>query len=681
MTSTEVNVTGRIGDQQARWRRFVFRRESQVLLDVVALLVALLLAYSIRFDFGPPFGRTWGYFFSHDFPVVGPKVIGLQVLMFYAWGIYKFVWRYVGLNEIRAFNGAFTSAALVLVAFRLGLPDSFRLFRVPLSVIAIYAVLGFGFTLGLRVTRRVFYERSEMRHRISPRAGGKGGDVSRSKPVLLVGAGKAGVLAARELVTRRRDVAVEVVGFVDDDTTKLGAVIQGITVLGTTGDLPDLTKRFKIDHVIITIAKAEKGEIRRIVEICERIPVRTRIIPGLFDILDGRVSVSAIRDVEIEDLLGRESVRLDDHELLGFLGGKTVMVTGAGGSIGSEIVRQLVRFEPERILLVERTEFALYEIHEELTRAHPDLSIVPLIADVCDAARIEEVFARYSPRVVFHAAAHKHVPMMEVNVGEAVKNNVFGTEVVGMAAGRSGVETFVLISTDKAVNPTSVMGCSKRAAELVVQELNHRQFDTAYVAVRFGNVLGSTGSVIPKFREQIARGGPVTVTDPRMTRYFMTIPEATQLVLQAAALGEGGEIFVLDMGEPVRIVDLARDMIALSGFEPEVDIDIVFTGVRPGEKLFEELGTAEDRVDRTRHEKIFVGRIPERPPSVVRQGLMRLRSAVEARDDRLIREALQSVVPEADLLEDGRRAAPRVEPRRSQTTGEGLQPVAVRELT
>jgi FlaA1/EpsC-like NDP-sugar epimerase len=249
-----------------------------------------------------------------------------------------------------------------------------------------------------------------------------------------------------------------------------------------------------------------------------------------------------------------------------------------------------------------------------------------------------------------------------------------------MAAGRSGVETFVLVSTDKAVNPTSVMGCSKRAAELVVQELNHRQFDTAYVAVRFGNVLGSTGSVIPKFRAQIARGGPVTVTDPRMTRYFMTIPEATQLVLQAAALGEGGEIFVLDMGEPVRIVDLARDMIALSGFEPEVDIDIVFTGVRPGEKLFEELGTAEDRVDRTRHEKIFVGRIPERPPSVVRQGLMRLRSAVEARDERLIREALQSVVPEADLLEDERRAAPRVE-QRLASGGEVLRPVVVRELT
>jgi FlaA1/EpsC-like NDP-sugar epimerase len=374
-----------------------------------------------------------------------------------------------------------------------------------------------------------------------------------------------------------------------------------------------------------------------------------KIIPGLYEILQGKVTVSRIRDVQIEDLLGREPLILEEGELAGFLAGRTVMVTGAGGSIGSELTRQVVRFRPSHLLLVEQAEFALFEIDRELRRLYPELSIVPLVADVGDEGRLQSIFETFRPEVVLHAAAHKHVPLMESNPTEAIKNNVLATKIAGELAGEYGAEAFVLVSTDKAVRPTSVMGASKRVAELVVQNLASR-FRTRFVAVRFGNVMGSTGSVIPIFREQIARGGPLTVTDPQVVRYFMTIPEAAQLVLQAGAMGEGGEIFVLDMGEPVRILDLAKDMASLSGLKPFEDIDIVFTGLRPGEKLFEELQLSGEAIAKTRHPKILIGKIQPYPAAAVERALHRLSEYSLNGQDGAIRTVLRDLLPEARLF-------------------------------
>src|ERR1017187_4935861 len=625
----------------------------QLLLDVSVLAGAFVAAYLLRFEFmlGPAERQRliWQL----------PVVVLLQLLSQRVWGIYKFIWRYIGLSELRAFVGAALTCLAVMLAFRFGLPDGTPDFRVPISVTFIDVGLAFTGTLGIRVFRRMLFESGE-REREERGHQDATGDVR----VLLVGAGKAGVMAAREI----RGGAMphlDVKGFLDDDVEKLGSVINGFRVLGTTAEIPRLVEDLGIDEIIITVARASRSQIRRIVSLCELTKAKGRIIPGLYEILGGKVNVSEIRNVQIEDLLGREAVKLDEKGLHAFLSGKTVMVTGAGGSIGSELVRQVVSFSPLRLLLVERSEYALYQIEEEMRRVWPTLNVVPLLADIGDGGRMRDLFGEYRPQVVIHAAAHKHVPLVESNVGEAGKNNVVGTLTTGELAGEFGAEAFVLVSTDKAVNPTSVMGATKRAAELVVQMLD-RRFDTAFLAVRFGNVLGSTGSVVPKFREQIARGGPVTVTHPEMRRYFMTIPEAAQLVLQAGALGEGGEIFILDMGQPVKIVDLARDMIHLSGLTPGEDIEILFTGMRPGEKLFEELGTSADLVDRTRHEKIFVGKIPQMAPEKVMAAVTRMarsrrredRAAGGGRDgdEKALREELQRLIPEAILSDEAREA-------------------------
>ncbi|MHB8799666.1 MAG: polysaccharide biosynthesis protein [Thermoanaerobaculia bacterium] len=630
------------GPADARWRTepwwsSLLAKPTQIVLDLVVLTAAFALAYLLRFDFRIPSP------YEHRLFIQAPLVVGLHVLAFVFWGVYSFIWRYVGLGEVRAFVGAVGTAAVPLFMLRIGVPETFAEWRTPASIITINAVLALAGTLGLRVGRRVLYERYERRE--NKRAQAASQDAIRT---LLVGAGRAGVLAARE-IAGRGDMKLHVCGFVDDDPEKAGSVINGIRVVGRTAEIPSLVAELEVKQVIITIAKASRQELRRIVKICEDCGVRTRIIPGLYEVIDGRVKVSQIRDVDIADLLGRDAVRLDDEGIRRFLAGRRVLVTGAGGSIGSELVRQVARFSPLELLLVERSEYALYRIDEEMGRLYPNLKRVPILADVTDGGRIRDVFKAHKPQVVVHAAAHKHVPLVELNPGEAVKNNVFGTLTVGEIAGEFGAETFLLVSTDKAVNPTSVMGATKRVTELVGQMLGKR-FATKYVAVRFGNVLDSAGSVIPRFREQIARGGPVTVTHPEMRRYFMTIPEAAQLVLQAAALGKGGEIFILDMGEPVKIVDLATDLIRLSGFKPHEDIEIVFTGVRPGEKLFEELGTTEEKVDKTAHGKVFVGRIQGVPPEKVVGSLSRLRDLAEGRSTTALRQELQTLIPEATLL-------------------------------
>jgi len=650
MIKEEEMTRGRNGSQDGSrlWWTNLLTRQMQFIMDLVVLVAAFFLAYLLRFDFHV------SEFWLIPAMTQLPYVVLIQFAVLILTGVYSFVWKYVGLAEVRAFMVAAAVSSLPILLIRLFLPDRYLIWQVPLSVIVMDTVLAFGGVLGVRVLRRTMYERYEKRRK-ELRASNRP-----KRRVLLIGAGRAGVLAAKE-IQGRGDIDLDVRGFVDDDLRKKGSVIHRVKVLGSTADLPRLVRTLDIDHVVITIAQASRQELKRLVELCEKIPIKVRIIPGLYEILQGRVEVSSIRDLQIEDLLGREPIRLDEEEMSRFLAGKTVMVTGAGGSIGSELARQVARFGPACMLLVERAEFALFNIDCELKEGWPDLNIKALTADVSDEARMRSIFATYKPDVVVHAAAHKHVPMMEFNPTEAIKNNVLGTRLLAEIAGQSGTEAFVLISTDKAVRPTSVMGASKRVAELVIQDLD-RKYETRYVAVRFGNVIGSAGSVIPIFREQIRKGGPVTVTHPEMVRYFMTIPEAVQLVLQAGAMGEGGEIFILDMGEPVRILELAKDTITLSGFKPYEDIDIVFTGIRPGEKLFEELQTDGEDVAKTRHPKIFIGKIAAYPEEKVRHALERLSTLALDGEGSELRTFLRELLPEANLKIDTAIAAPSAAP-------------------
>jgi FlaA1/EpsC-like NDP-sugar epimerase len=615
-------------------------------LDVLALALAFVTAYLLRFDFE----------LRRDAAVAAatqlPYVVLIQMSALWGFGVYRFIWRYVGLAEMAAFLKAAVASALPLVALRVLLPPDVDLLRVPLSVAFVDTVLGFGGVLAMRVTRRSLYEQRRRWGR-RPRP-----DTAPRKPVLLIGAGRAGMLAARE-IQRHAAPDLEVRGFVDDDPAKQGTVIQGVRVLGTADDLPRLVPELQIDHVVISIAQASRQQFRRLLDICEGIPIKVRIVPGLHEILQGTVHVSRIRDVQIEDLLGRDAVQLDERGISRMLSGRTALVTGAGGSIGSELVRQVARFGPRQLLLVERAEFALFTIEREIRQAFPSLDAVPILADIADRGRMSAVLRIHRPQVLLHAAAHKHVPMMEFNPGEAIRNNALATHQLGELAAEFGLDAFVLISTDKAVRPTSVMGASKRLAELFVQTLS-RQHQTRFVTVRFGNVIGSTGSVIPIFRDQIRRGGPVTVTHPDMKRYFMTIPEAAQLVLQAAAIGEAGDVMILDMGEPVRILDLARATIALSGLKPFEDIDIVFTGPRPGEKLFEELNLGTEQIAKTRHPKIFTGRTIVYPHARIQDALRMLHLLCRDGQEPELYAYLTRLLPEARLTlpESLRRAEP-----------------------
>lgn len=620
-------------------KRLLFK-QPKLILDLLMLGFAFALAYLLRFDFAPSLTDLQRGL------VLFPYVVLLQFTAMLFAGVNSYMWRYIGLAEIKAFILAAIYSSGVMLVLRVGLPDAYSAWRVPLSVIVMDTVLAFGGVLILRVARRVHFEYSGKRQR---------GMVTQTltppkKSVLLLGAGRAGVMVVREILLHN-NTDLEIKGFIDDDIGKVGSIIQGVKVLGTTKDLARIVAKLEIDHVIISIAQAKRAEFRRLLDICEKVPVKVRVIPALSEILQGKVKISRIRDVELEDLLGRAPVQLDEASMRAFLCGKTVMVTGAGGSIGSELVRQIAGFDPRSLLLVERAEFALFNIEREIREAYPSLSLEPLVADITHEARIRHIFDKYRPQVVIHAAAHKHVPMMEINSSEAIRNNSLGTLLVGQLAGEYNAETFVLISTDKAVRPRSVMGASKRIAELFVQDLN-TQYATRFAAVRFGNVLGSSGSVIPIFREQIRKGGPVMVTHPEMARYFMTIPEASQLVLQAGALCLGGEIFILDMGEQVKIVDLARDTISLSGLKPFEDIDIVFTGIRPGEKLTEELETQEESLVRTLHPKIFIGEIAARPKEKLRQAITQLQELAERDCEEEIRAFLSDLLPESLLVID-----------------------------
>jgi FlaA1/EpsC-like NDP-sugar epimerase len=612
-------------------------RYTQIALDLSGLAAALWVAVLLRFEGHVPLVMFKRALF------LTPYIIALQYGVLAALGVPRFAWRYVGLREVTRIFAALCVAGGLLLAMRLGAgafftPSNAQYAMLPIGVIGIDLVVSFMAVSGLRVVRRLVGERQDAGGRVLPER-----ELVRT---MLVGAGQGGLLVAKEITTRR-DLGIEAVGFVDDDQTKVGTVLHGIPVLGTTAELGALCHKHGAREVLITFAKPPGKAIRRLKALCDDAGLSAKIIPGVYEIVGGQVNLSRIRNVTIEDLLGRDPVTLELAAISASMRDRTIVVTGAGGSIGSEICRQVCLFQPSKLLLVERAENNLFQIHRELLAAHPPLAnhVVPCVADITDAVRMDALFREHKPDVIFHAAAHKHVPMMEWNPGEAVKNNVFGTRLLADLAHSHGVRQFVMISTDKAVNPTSVMGCSKRIAEIYVQALA-RHSQTRFSTVRFGNVLGSAGSVIPIFQEQIARGGPVTITHPEMKRYFMTIPEACQLVLQAGTMGEGGEIFILDMGEPVKIVDLARDLIRLSGFRPDEDIELQFVGIRPGEKLFEELSMTAEGAERTRHPKIYIGRFQPFDLQDILARLSHLRHIADVGTPEQIRSIFHEIVPE-----------------------------------
>ena len=528
----------------------------------------------------------------------------IKPIIFYLFGIYGCYWSYAGTKELLSlWIGALAGAAVTSLAVHSAASLFFDFRPAPRSIPIIDWLLSFLFAGGIR-----FFVRALVRRRIVLPADRPSESLKcpsdQQKRVVVMGAGEAGEMIVREM-QENPGVGFVPVGLLDDDPSKRGLRIHGVPVLGAREQIPHLARREHIEEVIIAMPTAPGKSIRSVVEICQRAGVSYKTMPGIYELISGQVSVKEVREVGIDDLLRRDPVQIDGAGTGRHFRDRVVLVTGAGGSIGSELCRQIGAYGPRRLLLLGHGETSIYHIRRELAERLPDLDICPIIADIRDQQRLHMIFERHRPEVVFHAAAHKHVPLMEENVAEGVANNVLGTRALLRAAVASDVARFVLISTDKAVNPVNLMGATKRLAELLVQDVARRE-GRAYTAVRFGNVLGSRGSVIPLFQRQIANGGPITVTHPQMERFFMTIPEAVQLVTQAATLGTGGEIFVLNMGEQVRIVDLAEELIRLSGLEPERDIEITFTGSRPGEKLSEELFAEGEEPRRTRHEKILM---------------------------------------------------------------------------
>lgn len=558
-----------------KYRRFVI-----VVSQTCLLAIAYYCSFLLRFDFQipPPFVAA--------FLRTLPLALSAKLLALWYFGLFRGWWRYVGMSDLKdIMSAAAASAPVIYLAVRI----THGLVGYPRSVIIIDFVLTILVIGGLRFAVRAYTESAHIH--------------ATHASTLIVGAGRAGSAIAREISNNPR-LEYNLVGFVDDDPTKKGLVVQGFKVLGNVDDLPRIITRNDVAQILIAIPSATGKQIQRIIDKCRECQVQFKTLPEIGDLIDGSASIGRMRSIRVEDLLFREPVRLDLDRIREKFQGKVTLITGAGGSIGSELARQVAKFNPARLLLYDQSENDLHAVDLELCEHFPDLQYVPIVGDILDSIRLREIFAAYRPHSVFHAAAYKHVPMMEKNCFQAVTNNIFGTHSVALAAKRVGVEDFVLISTDKAVNPSSIMGVTKRVAELLVLALQNQS--TRFVSVRFGNVLGSSGSVLPLFERQVAQRRPITVTHPEAKRYFMTIPEAVQLVLQASTMGKGGEIFVLDMGEPLKVVDLAKGLVKLSGLDPEKDIPLIYTGLRPGEKLFEELKLNGEGIKATWHEKIRV---------------------------------------------------------------------------
>jgi FlaA1/EpsC-like NDP-sugar epimerase len=602
---------------KASWLSF-----SAFLFDVGAVGAAWLAAYVLRFNASVP----------TEFWVGGLKalvwVLPVYAMTFRIFGLYRGMWVFASLPDLMRISKAIGSAALIVMVLSVMVQPSPI---IPRSVLIVSPLLLF-FAMG---GSRALYRASKEFYLY-------GGLVAQGKPVIVLGAGGAGASLAREL---SRSAEWRLVGLLDDDPAKQGREIYGYKVLGSIDELARWAETLRCEFAIIAIPSATVEVQRRVATQCVRAGVKALVLPALTDLTQGQAFLSQVRNIDLEDLLGRDAVKIDMPHVEALLGGRVVMVTGAGGSIGSELCRQILRFAPAQLVAFDLSEYAMYRLTEEIHERSPETSVVAVVGDAKDSLLLDQVMARYSPHIVFHAAAYKHVPLMEeLNAWQAIRNNVLGTYRVARAAIKHRVRHFVLISTDKAVNPTNVMGASKRLAEMTCQALQQTSERTQFETVRFGNVLGSAGSVIPKFQQQIAKGGPVTVTHPEITRFFMTIPEASQLVLQASSMGQGGEIFILDMGQPVRIVDLARDLIRLYGFTEE-QIRIVFTGLRPGEKLYEELLADDEATTRTPHPKLRIARAREVPDHLIDELLPWLMQHRVPSDDE-VRRDLRRWVPE-----------------------------------
>lgn len=596
-----------------------------VIMDIMSILLVSFAALYIRYDFS--FQDIDPLFFKHCENLLIPNIIG-TLIFFVIWKLYRSVWRYASANELVNIVGATACASLAQFVYCKftdnRMPRSYSVLYFFLLTLAICCI-----RFGYRILRLINNKRMNLL--------GKEHCVN----VMIIGAGAGGDMILKE-IENSRYLSMRAKCIIDDQPGCHGKLMRGVPIVGGRESILDAVGRYSIDEIIFAIPSASVQTRKEILDICKESGCKLRTIPGTYQLINGDVSVSSLKEVEIEDLLGREPIRINTEEVLGHVGGKVVLVTGGGGSIGSELCRQLAAHHPKQLIILDIYENNAYDIQQELIRKYPELDLVVLIASVRNKERIDSIFETYRPNIVYHAAAHKHVPLMEDSPHEAIKNNVFGTYKVAQAADRYGVDKFVLISTDKAVNPTNIMGASKRLCEMLIQSMN-RNSRTNYVAVRFGNVLGSNGSVIPLFKKQIAEGGPVTVTHPDIIRYFMTIPEAVSLVLQAGAYARGGEIFVLDMGEPVKILDLATNLIKLSGYRVGEDIQIVFTGLRPGEKMYEELLMNEEGLKETANKMIFIGRPIEFDEKVFRSQLVELgREAMDETSD--IRAAVEKIV-------------------------------------
>ncbi len=596
-----------------------------LIIDALCVGVAFVVSFALRLD-APSEAFQWHLqrFAWFVLPLIAVR-IGTNL----SFRLYQRLWRYASIEEMQAIVMAAAVGSVGFGIFILALSfggESWPAYGFPRSVIGIEWLLSTAFLGASRFSLRTA--------QAGRWVGGRRLDassVTKTTRVLIVGAGDAGAAVAKELHTRSY-LAMELAGFIDDDPGKNAKWVCGVQVLGSRADIPEVVGRLQVNTVIVAMPTAAGAVIREIVQVCEKIGIKVMTVPGIAELISGKVAMSHIRPIQVEDLLRREPAAMDIETIAGFLKGATVMVTGAGGSIGSELCRQIIQFHPANLLLLGRGENSIYDIHTELqSRMDGRTELIPLIGDIRDLPRIKAIMREHLPSVVFHAAAHKHVPLMEANPSEAIATNVLGTWNLLQIAAELGVQTFVQVSTDKAVNPTNVMGASKRIAEMLLQQ-TAAQTGRRFVAVRFGNVLGSRGSVVPLFKRQIEAGGPVTVTHPEITRYFMTIPESVQLIIQAAAMGKGGEIFVLDMGQPIKIYDLAMDVIRLSGLEPFEDIDVKITGLRPGEKLYEELFTSSEERLTTRNSRIFVSSLQPCASSHLSESLRDLADMVSAGD-------------------------------------------------